>query len=159
MNLLPYNNSILILPFRADEVEYKLRQRIQPVTNDFSTTTSTQSNFLFNGWIGDYKFRISKRISHADNFLPLIVGKIEATSKGSILFITYRMFPSTLFYMSFFCLLLLLASLFFVLVEKNLITAACLFLFLVGIYFISVLDFNQKVGISRRLLEKTLSEQ
>jgi hypothetical protein len=159
MNLLPYKNSILILPFKADEIEYKLRQRIKPLANDFSISTPAGSSFLFNGWIGDYKFRISKQISHADNFLPLIVGKIEATSKGSIIFITYRMFPSTMFYLSFFCLMLLLSSLFFLLVEKNWITSGFLFLILLGIYIISILDFNQKVGISRSLLEKTLSEQ
>jgi hypothetical protein len=158
MNLLPYKNSILILPFRADEVEYKLRQQVKPVANDPSLALPLTTDFLFNGWIGDYKFRVSKRITHADNFLPLIVGKIEATSKGSILFITYRMFPSTLFYLSFVSLMLLLTCLFFLLVEKNWITSACLFVLLLGIYLISVLDFNQKVGISRKLLEKTLSE-
>ena len=158
MNLLPYKNSILILPYKADEVEYKLRQKIKPLTNDFLLTHPPANKFMFNGWIGDYKFRISKRISHADNFLPLIVGKIEATSNGSILFITYRMFPSALFYSFFFCIMLLLASLFFLFVEKNWLTAGSLFIFLLGIYLISVLDFNQKVRISRRLLEKTLSE-
>jgi hypothetical protein len=158
MNLLPYKNSILILPYRADEVEYKLRQKVKPLSNDFLLTPPPATNFMFNGWIGEYKFRISKRITHADNFLPLIVGKIEATSKGSILFITYRMFPSTLFYLSFFCLMILLSSLFFLLVEKSWITSASLFLLLLAIYLISVLDFNQKVGISRELLEKTLSE-
>jgi hypothetical protein len=158
MNLLPYKNSILILPYRADEVEYKLRQKVKPLSNDFLLTPPPAANFMFNGWIGEYKFRISKRITHADNFLPLIVGKIEATSKGSILFITYRMFPSTLFYLSFFCLMILLSSLFFLLVEKSWITSASLFVILLAIYLISVLDFNQKVGISRKLLEKTLSE-
>jgi hypothetical protein len=68
------------------------------------------------------------------------------------------MFPSTLFYLSFFCLMILLSSLFFLLVEKSWITSASLFLLLLAIYLISVLDFNQKVGISRELLEKTLSE-
>lgn len=158
MNLLPYKNSILILPFKADEVEHKLRQRIKPLAENLPDSPSLHSSFLFNGWIKDYKFRISKRIHHADNFLPLIVGKIEATSKGSILFITYRMFPSTLFYLSFFCLMLLLTCLFFLLVEKNWLTSASLLVLLLGIYLISVLDFDQKVRISRRLLEKTLSE-
>jgi hypothetical protein len=154
MNLLPYKNSILILPHKADEIAYKLRRRIKPLTDH----SSVSNHFLFNGWIRNYKFRISKRIQYADNFLPLIIGKIEATSKGSILFITYRMFPSTLFYLGFLSLMLLLACLFFLLAEKNWLTAGSLFLLLLGIYIISVLDFQQKVRISSRLLEKTLSE-
>ena len=158
MNLLPYKNSILILPFKANEVEYKLRKRIKPLQDDLPESPSEPTKYLFNGWIKNYKFRISKRIQHADNFLPLIVGKIEATSKGSILFVTYRMFPSTLFYLSFFSLMLLLSFLFFLLIEKNWLTSGSLLLLLLGIYLISILDFNQKVRISRRLLEKTVSE-
>jgi GT2 family glycosyltransferase len=126
--------------------------------DEFLPPVLTDKEYLFNGTIADYKFRISKKISHADNFLPLIVGKIESSSKGSILFITYRMFPSTLVFMGFFCLMLLLAALFFLLVEKNWTTSVFLFFILTGIYLISVLDFNQKVKISRTLLEKILSE-
>ncbi len=158
MNLLPYQNSILVLPFSADAIEFKLRQKIKPLPDGFSHVSPADKSYLFNGTIADYKFRISKQISHADNFLPLIVGKIESSSKGSILFITYRMFPSTLLFMGFFSLMLLLAALFFLLVEKNWSTSLFLFFILVGIYIISVLDFNHKVKISRTLLERTLSE-
>ncbi len=158
MNLLPYQNAILVLPFPADAIEFKLRQKIKPLPDEFLPPVLTDKEYLFNGTIADYKFRISKKISHADNFLPLIVGKIESSSKGSILFITYRMFPSTLVFMGFFCLMLLLAALFFLLVEKNWTTSVFLFFILTGIYLISVLDFNQKVKISRTLLEKILSE-
>jgi hypothetical protein len=69
MNLLPYKNSILILPYKADEVEYKLRQKVKPLSTDFSLTPTPTTNFIFNGWIGDYKFRISKRITHTACFL------------------------------------------------------------------------------------------
>lgn len=158
MNLLPYQNSILVLPFPAQEIISKLSQTVKPFSGDEYLSRKPIDAFAFNGWIKENKFRISRRISHAENFLPLIAGKIEPTSKGSIVFITYRIFPSTLFFMGFFCLMLLAAAIYYVLTEKDWLTSGFMLLITAGIYSISILDFNQKVKISKTLLEKTLSE-
>jgi hypothetical protein len=108
--------------------------------------------------VRENRFRISRRITHAENFLPLILGKIEPTSKGCIVFVTYRIFPTVLFFMGFFCLMLLGAASFYALTEKDWLSAGFMLLVTLGIYAISILDFNQKVQISRSLLEKTLSQ-
>jgi hypothetical protein len=97
-------------------------------------------------------------ITHPDNFLPLIVGKIEATSKGSILFITYRMFPSTLFYLSFLCLMLLLASLFFSGSRKKLATSGQFICAFTGNLSYFCPGFQPESGYKQKALEKTLSE-
>jgi hypothetical protein len=157
MKLLPYQNSILVLPFTAEELAIKLRQKVKPLSEDEYLSQTSDDMFGFNGWVKNNKFRLSRRIKHAENFLPLIAGRIEATSKGSIVFITYRLFPSTLFFMSFLCLAVIVAALFFLLAEDWL-TSGFLLLITMGIYSISVLDFNQKVKISKSLLETTLLE-
>jgi hypothetical protein len=158
MNLLPYQNSILVLPFTAQEIVYKLRPKVKPFSSEEYLYRKPVDTFAFNGWIRDNKFRISRRITHAENFLPLILGRIESTSKGSILFITYRIFPTTLFFMGFFCLVMLAVASFYALTEKDWLTAGFMLLVTLGIYSISILDFNQKVKVSKILLEKTLSE-
>lgn len=157
MNLLPYQHSILVLPFTAEELLLRLRQTVKPILEDAYLSTKPEGIFAFNGWVKENRFRISRRITHAENFLPLITGKIEPTSKGSIVFITYRIYPSVLFYMAFFCLTMLCAALFYMLTEKDWLTSGFLLLITLGIYVISILDFNQKVKLSKSLLEKTLS--
>lgn len=157
MNFLPYQHSILILPFTAEQLVVKLRQKVKTFSEDEFLSPKPDNIFIFNGWVKEDKFRISRRITHAENFLPLIAGKIESTSKGSIVFITYRLFPSTLFFMGFFCLGIIIAALLFIWTEDWL-TSGFLFFIAIGIYCISILDFNQKVKISRNLLEKILLE-
>jgi hypothetical protein len=157
MNLLPYQHSILVLPFTAEQLAAKLRQKVKPFSEDEYHSRKPDDVFAFNGWVKNDKFRLSRRIKHAENFLPLIAGRIEATSKGSIVFVSYRLFPATLFFMSFLCLGVMIAALFFLL-AKDWLTSGFLLLIVMGIYSISVLDFNQKVKISKNLLEKILLE-
>lgn len=158
MNFLPYQNSILVLPLVAQEVENKLVRRTKTLSPETFHTFQSINHPLFNGWIKENKFKISRRITHPENFLPLIVGKIEPTSKGCILFIRYQMFPGILFFIVFFCVVILLTSVFFLVFQKNLVTFIFLLLVSVGLYIIAIMDFNQKVKISRKLLERVLSE-
>ncbi|QHT67073.1 hypothetical protein GXP67_10650 [Rhodocytophaga rosea] len=158
MNLLPYQQSILVLPFSAQEIILKLSQTVKPFSGDEYLSRKPIDTFVFNGWVRENKFRISRRITHAENFLPLILGKIETTSKGSIVFVTYRIFPTVLFFMGFFCLILLGAASFYAITQKDFLTAGFMVLITLGIYAISILDFNQKVKLSKNLLEKTLSQ-
>lgn len=157
MNLLPYQHSILVLPFTAQEIKVKLSQTVKTYSEEEYLLKKPADMFAFNGWVKENKFRISRRITHAENFLPLISGKIEPTSKGSIVFITYRIFPSVLFTMAFLCLMLLLAASFYFITHKDWLTGSFMFLVTLGIYIISMLDFNQKVKVSKSLLERILS--
>jgi hypothetical protein len=158
MNLLPYQQSILVLPFTAQEIISKLSPTVRPFQEEEYLSGKPIDIFVFNGWVKENRFRISRRITHAENFLPLILGKIEPTSKGSIVFVTYRIFPTVLFFMGFFCLILLGSAAYYAFTEKNWLTAGFVLLITVGVYAISILDFNQKVKLSRNLLEKTLSQ-
>ncbi len=50
---------------------------------------------IFNGNIEKDSFRISLKVNFPQNALPLAIGKIEPTSKGSIVFLKYELFPAT----------------------------------------------------------------
>lgn len=156
MHLLPHQYTVLVLPITAEEIENRLRQTVTPLPDDFSAPELPQHDFVFNGWIKEDRFRISRRINHAENFLPLVIGKIESSSKGSILFVNYRMFPSALFFMLFFCTLLIACAFYFLISSLNWLAFGLLLASAIGVYGIGIMDFNQKVKTSKSLLEKVL---
>src|SRR5690554_6414863 len=82
------------------------------------------NTYLFNGEVSRDKFFLSLIIHKADSFLPLIKGKIEPLKSGCILFLSYSLFPSSVFFLAFWGLVTLLAAAFFVLVERQWLYAA-----------------------------------
>lgn len=49
---------------------------------------------MFTGWVLDDRFRISLRTRRANHYLPLVIGRAETTSTGSILLLRYTLFPT-----------------------------------------------------------------
>ncbi|MGX7835962.1 hypothetical protein ACWKSR_12500, partial [Campylobacter fetus subsp. venerealis] len=66
-------------------------ERVTQEVNFLDQRTFPKQKPLFNGLIGRKGFRISKAVNRADTFLPLILGQVQATQRGSIIFIKYRL--------------------------------------------------------------------
>ncbi|MEQ8338001.1 MAG: hypothetical protein RIA62_11680 [Cyclobacteriaceae bacterium] len=59
------------------------------------TEANVPVRHIFNGNIEKDTFRISLKVNFPQNALPLTIGKIVPTSKGSIVFLKYQLFPAT----------------------------------------------------------------
>lgn len=80
IQFLPAHNQTLVLPFSFEEISHRI-------------ANLTSNNILFTGLIKGNKFRIGLKASRPNHFAPFVKGKIEPTSTGCIVFLSYRLLP------------------------------------------------------------------
>ena len=156
MTLLPLKRETLVLPYSAEEVEKKLWLAVFPVKEDEPMPDKIDQLFLFNGWVKNRKFKISRRINSPENFLPLMKGTIEQTSLGSLLFVQFSLFFSSIFFLVFWSVVTLFLTFFFIYFYDIALYGAIAFLLGVGNYVVTMANFNIQVKKSRELLNKVL---
>ena len=156
MHLLPYQQETFILPYPADEALARLRPYTRPVDKGYSYSRAEERHFLFNGVISSNRFRISRRITKPENFLPILAGRLEATSVGSLLFVRYQLFFSTALFLVFWSVICLLLTLFFLIYHEAWLYASIAFGVGCVQYIVAVKNFSFQVRRSRQELEKVL---
>ena len=153
MNFLPRQTRTIVLPHPAHRVMAGIRRLVRTP----QTSAEAPAEWLFNGVVSSRSFSVSRRIHAYQNFLPVMNGRLEDTSLGSILFVRYRMFGSSLGFLIFSSLLIMVVGLFFLIMDSNL----PYFLFSLALltinYIVAIAGFNRQVSISQRLLEGALN--
>ncbi|WP_339866678.1 hypothetical protein [uncultured Algoriphagus sp.] len=158
MNLLPYDSETLVSALSKEEVLSHLN-RVTREVNYLDPRTQVKGDILFNGLIGQKGFRISKVVDRADTFLPLILGKIETTPRGCILFINYRLFPGALFFIAFWSVILLAFTAFYCFILPNYAYASICFVLGIINYAVALYFFNRQVKASRAVFHKLINFQ
>ena len=120
ISLLPAYHETIVLPRPADEIY----QSLAAGTSNKPFIQPDEQKLFFNGWVKEERFRLSLRVHRANNYLPLVIGQIESTSSGSILFIDYKLFPTTRLLLTLWTLLLVLGSVFSFYQTKNILYLA-----------------------------------
>lgn len=158
MNLLPFHSETLVSALSKSEVLEQLTKQTREV--DFLDKRShLDKAVLFNGIVGKQGFRISKVVQKGNSFLPLILGKVEDTARGSILFLQYRLFPGALFFIIFWSIVLLAFSAFyFALLQNILFGSICLAVALVN-YLLAIFFFRRQLKISRNAFHQLINLQ
>ena len=105
-SLLPAHHETIVLAHPAKSI-YEI---IATATSNKPFLQSEESKLFFNGWVQENRFRLSLRGQRANHYLPLVIGHIESTSSGSILFIDYKLFPTTRLLLTLWTVLLTLGS-------------------------------------------------
>jgi len=118
MKFFPSENETLIITPSADQAQMILWKRVKPPPNLSETIPISDSEFLFNGVVKDGRFRISLIIKYPDNFLPLILGRIEDAPHGSLILVEYRLFFGTRLFLTFWTLITGLLGFYLVLFES-----------------------------------------
>lgn len=99
ISLLPSYHETLVLPISVKEVVMRL-------TITTSDQVEQERKINFNGWIKGNRFRISMRQRRPSNYIPVVSGDIEHTSRGSIVFLNYRLLPAVRLFLTFWTLLI-----------------------------------------------------
>lgn len=156
MHLFPYHSEVLVSTLERDE----LLNRIQKVTRDVNFLDymdRENQNYDFNGVFGEDSFRISLMIRKADSFLPLVKGRVEETSHGSILFLDYSLFPGAVFFLAFWTIVsFLLGLLFLVSMEEQGVGVLCFFLGAAN-YVFAWSHFKRKVKDSQKIFHALIN--
>jgi hypothetical protein len=158
VNLLPYHSETLVSALSKQEVLGHLI-RVTSEVNFLDQRTRRNKAILFNGIVGQKGFRISKVIDKGDTFLPLVLGQIEETPRGSIIFLKYKLFPGAIFFLVFWTLILTgFVLYFFTLVQNFNYGAICLALAIVN-YGMAIYFFNRQVKASRKVFHQLINFQ
>ncbi|SFB48980.1 hypothetical protein SAMN04489723_11357 [Algoriphagus aquimarinus] len=158
MNLLPYDSETLVSALSKEEVLSHLN-RVTREVNFLDQRTQVRGDIVFNGLVGQKGFRISKVVDKADTFLPLILGEIEATHRGCILFINYRLFPGALFFIAFWSIILLAFTAFYSFLIPNYGYATICFVLGLANYVVAMYFFNRQVKASRKVFHQLINFQ
>ncbi|MDN3204230.1 hypothetical protein [Algoriphagus sediminis] len=155
---LPYHSETLVSSFSKEEVRDCLKKATSEV-NYLDRRSMTREGVKFNGLIAESGFKISKIVDKGDTFLPLILGELEATPRGTIIFLKFRLFPGAKFFLGLWSVLLIIFAVVFAWVSSELSYA--LFCLLAGVlnYFISVFFFQRQVKVSRDIFMELLDLQ
>lgn len=154
MTLIPHKSETLVLPITAPQVMSRLSSKTQPAR--LSESDPGQQKILFNGFIEHDSFKISRKVSYPQNYLPLIKGRLEGSSRGCILFLQYNLFFSSLMFFSFWTVMTLLIGMFFIFINKEYTYAIVAFASGAVNYTVTVLNFNKQVKLSRQALDEAL---
>ncbi|EIM78423.1 hypothetical protein A3SI_03523 [Nitritalea halalkaliphila LW7] len=151
MSLLPRYDEVIVCSLESREILSRLEEVTEQVDYmDFRRPAVGSGQVHFNGTIEETGFRLSVRLRKADSFVPLIRGRLEECSRGAILFLSYRLFPGSRFFLNFWTVLTFVLFLFFGFVAKEWPYAyGALGLGVVNLGF-AWLHFYRKVGESRR---------
>jgi len=151
MKLIPFERETMVLTATATQLGSLLKE----VTQTDSEETDKK---VFAGVIKGDHFAFSLKVSKPQSFIPQVVGTIHSTSSGCLLFLQYRFFPSTNFFLAFWCVAsLLLAFLFFGLAKNSLYAGLSLLACLVN-YVIAMANFGVHLKETRKTLHKVLEQ-
>jgi hypothetical protein len=156
MSWLPLENETLILPYPAEEVFQRIRQVTNTLEPYLPLSAQQEEKAQFNGVIKSDGFRLSRKLNRPNSFLPMIIGRVAPTSKGCIVFLSFKMFPATLLFIGFWSVITLLIALYFILYEQLYWYGVIAILIGIANYTISLLSFQKQVLISSRLMKYTL---
>jgi hypothetical protein len=161
MYLLPFRSETLVSPLSKEVVQSKLARVTRPTLEKGHKggIDVRLGQSLFNGQVGEGTFSISRVLRKGDTFLPLLSGRVEATPRGSLIFLRYSMFPSARLFLLFWTLILLALAMAYSMglqqVGKGLVCFA-----LSGLnYGLALFFFHRQVRRSRELFLEVIHIQ
>jgi len=151
MNIYPYRSETLILDSDCEEIS-----RIIEMNTRQKGDGIEEGNRVFRGVFSESGFKITLDIREHVNFIPLISGKLEKTSSGCLLFLSYQMLWGSLVMVAFWSLMAVLFSLFFIYIHNEPLYGWIALAVGFGNYIITLLSFNRMTKRGRRELMEIL---
>lgn len=153
ITLLPTFHETIVLPKSAQGV-YEL---LTKATSNKPFIQSDEESIAFNGWVQEQRFRLSLRVHRANHYLPLVIGRIESSSTGSILLIDYFLFPTTRLLLTLWCTLITLGAVFASYQARNITFLLGGAAIIILILFIAWSNFRLQLNPTRKTIHQLLS--
>jgi hypothetical protein len=150
ISIYPYESETLVVSLKREEIFLRLAKGISNGEVERGIPKTLQ------GWVNDDRFEMTVRLRRQQLFFPVIRGRVEATSKGSLIFITYSLFPGTRLLMSFWSIILPLIAVGITVEYKNYLIPAVFGLFVVVMHIVARANFRLHLATTRAMLHKLL---
>lgn len=159
MKFFPSYSEVLVSPLVSAEITRRISSVTKAVNFLAPGFSEKQVLTVFNGSVSERGFHISKVITRADSFLPLMHGRVESSAHGSIIFIDYTLFPGSRFFLAFWTVASLLLTFFFSALNGDHAWAVLSLAGGIGNWLFSCSNFNRKVRDSKETLHRLLDLQ
>lgn len=157
MFFIPKETETLVLPTPSQELLNRLDRIVYYADENQDEQAKNDEYHLFTGTIDQNAFVLSLKMKRPDNFIPLIKGNIEDTSKGSIVFLKYTLFRSTRMFLIFWTGLIFVLALILIAMQGKFWYGSIALLVSIANYTVTVINFRRKVKISRDYLMKAFT--
>ncbi|MCU0448222.1 MAG: hypothetical protein MUC97_00060 [Bernardetiaceae bacterium] len=151
VSLLPYEEFTLVSAHPAPVVLAKLAAATQP------SPTSKTGLPRFNGAVTPQEFRLALAVTQPTLYLPLLKGRVEATSAGCIIFAKFSLFRSSQVLFGFGAGLGLFFTGLQIWVRVNYWHAGFVALLSLLFYAVGLVNFNMQKKNSFQLFTKTIA--
>jgi hypothetical protein len=128
------------------------------LTTETKSEASAGKDFAFTGLVYEKSFRVSVNVAKPQNFIPLAEGTVDQTSTGSLILVKYRLFPSTRFFLIFWCLLTFLLALVFLGPGKNYLYGCLSLAGCIANYLIALANFGVHLKQTQKALHRVLDK-
>ncbi len=152
MRLIPFERETMVLPADGATVMAFVRQKTQ-------TTAEEATGRVFKGVVGPDTFTVTLRVTRAQIMIPQVRGEVADTSTGCILFLTYRFFPNTNFFLAFWTVVSFLLALVFLGPAGNYLYGCLALAFCIGNYAVALANFSIHRKQIKAALEGVLSSE
>ena len=143
MFFYPERNEILVLPFTEKYAQDK-------VLSELAIPPGSEKK-SFSGWIEGNTFELIRHLHRPDNYSPIIKGMIDASSKGIIIFLSYKLMFSTRLFLTLWTVILIFFTFFFYIkYDAHLYGAVSLLMAIIN-YLVVYLNFRKQVSVCHDL--------
>lgn len=150
ISIYPHESETLVVALTREEILLRLAKGINGRELQRGAPKTLQ------GWVSDDRFEMTIRLRRQQLFFPLIRGRVETTSKGSLIFITYSLFPGTRLLISFWSIILPLIAVGITTQYKNYLIPIIFGLFIIVIHIVARANFRLHLATTRNILHDLL---
>jgi hypothetical protein len=149
INIFPYENETLVASQSWEEIFDRVSKEVRkPAARGIAGNLT--------GWVKDDEFQLTLRLRRQQLFMPVVNGTIDPTSKGSLIFLKYSLFPATRFLIMFWTIILPLTGIVISFQYKNYDYLAGFLLFLAILHGIAWANFKLHVKTTRQIIQRLM---
>lgn len=152
ISLYPNETETLVVALMGEEIMLRLSEGINTTRFERGLPAS------LNGWVENGRFEVTVRLRRQQLFFPLVQGRIEKTTKGSLIFLSYKLFPGTRLLISFWSVILPLVAFFLTTQYHNYLIGIIFILFGIVIHIVARANFKLHLETTRSILHNLLQE-
>ncbi len=153
ITLLPSFRETLVLPRKAKDTS----ERLLVSTSNKPFLQPDESELLFSGWVNPDRFRIALRLRRQNHFIPLAMGKIDATTSGCLITLHYRLFPVTRLLLQAWSVLLVAGGVIALYPFQNYLASLAAAATLILIHIVARSNFRIQLQLTREAIHRVVA--
>jgi len=151
IRILPYDSETIVTSLQVEEVA-ALFQRVTAESVQWDREFKLPEGKIFYGYVYEDHFQLAARNMRLFSFNPLVLGRIESTRNGSIIFLTYQLFVITRIMLLFWTIFLAVACIVLFLYLDNFLLGTGSLLLLLLIHLVARANFNLQVKPTKQAI-------